>query len=68
MNQGREAKQLDLTNDEYMRYLLQYLEILMNGRVEPDKNGTGTTIRKSSGDSDRITSINNKLSQIFKLS
>lgn len=58
---------IDLTNEEYMKFLLQYLEILMNGRVEPDRSGSGTTIRKSSTDNAQIDFINKKLTQIFKL-
>ena len=64
---SRRLLSIDLTNEEYMKFLLQYLEILMNGRVEPDRTGSGTTIRKSSADTDQIKEIDDKLTNIFKL-
>lgn len=62
-------KTINLTNDQYMTYMLQYLDTLMKGRNKPDnsKLGNGGHLRESVGEVDEIASIKLKLKTIFKL-
>lgn len=65
-----EAKQLNLSNQDYMVYILQYLEILMNGRVKPNTKayrGGDATVRESKDECDEIAQIKTKLAKIFNL-
>ena len=57
---------VDLTNKEYMEYILRYLQILMDGRHKPDSKGG--FVRESVGEVDDIAAIKYKLaSDIFNL-
>jgi hypothetical protein len=59
----------DISNDLYMTSILKYLEILMSGRVKPNKikDGAESSIRDTYGELNEIAQVKNKLADIFRL-
>lgn len=62
-----ESKIINLTNKEYMDYLLQYYKLLSDGRVKPDNKGNAGTVRESINECDAMEQVKSKLASIFRL-
>ena len=62
-----ESKIINLSNKEYMDYLLHYYKLLSDGRVKPDNKGNAGTVRESINECDAMEQVKAKLAEIFKL-